>query len=157
MPNNVTKNWNQSNAEMRLLAFTAKEGFHYKTNFGSRSDKFEKYLQNHVKKCFSPATLKKINEISHHWNGSATQIKEYQTSFVARVGEDPPNPSDMVLRGPRKSDGQLGHNIIEDQPEPESQPRSTKRLDERLILARYANIKCSLGKIFKSQFLTQMS
>ena len=101
--------------------------------------------------------MKKINEISHHWNGSAAQIKEYKTSFVARVDEDPPNPSDMVLRGPRKSDGQLGHNIIDEQPQPESQPRSTKRLDERLILARYAYIKCSLGKIFKSQFLTQMS
>lgn len=109
-------------------------------------------IVNHVKKCFSPATLKKINEISHHWNGSSTQIKNYQTTFVARVGEDPPNPSDMVLRGPRKSNGQLGHNIIDDQSEPESQPRSTKRLDERLILARYAYIICSLEKILKSHF-----
>ena len=106
-----------------------------------------------MKKCFSPATLKKINEISHHWNGSSNQIKEFQTSFVATVGEDPPNPSNMVLRGPRKSDGQLGHNVIDDQPEPESQPRSTKRLDERLILARYVNIICSLEKIFKTPFL----
>ena len=58
----------------------------------------------------------------------------------------------MVLRGPRKSNGQLGHNIIDDQSEPESQPRSTKRLDERLILARYAYIICSLEKILKSHF-----
>ena len=28
LPNTVTKNWNQNNAEMRILAYVAKESFH---------------------------------------------------------------------------------------------------------------------------------
>ena len=65
------------------------------------------------------------------------------------MGEDEPNSSDRILRGPRKPGGYYGHNIIDDANEPENESHSTKRLDERLILARLVIIICSLEK---SQF-----
>ena len=104
-------------------------------------------IWKHVKQCLSKATLQKIKETSHHWNGSQSQIREFKTTFVARVGEDQPDSSNMVLRGARKSGGYYGHNEIIEPTEPENEPKSTKRLDERLILTRSVFIICSLEKI----------
>ena len=50
----------------------------------------------------------------------------------------------MILRGPRKSGGYYGHNMM-DEPEIEQQG-VTKRSDERLILTRLVFIICSLEK-----------
>ena len=83
-----------------------------------------------------------INQISHNWKGSANQIKEFQTSFVARVGDDPENASDRVLRRQRGPDGKFQHSQ-----EQEKEHHSTKRMDERMILARYVFIICSLEKL----------
>ena len=85
-----------------------------------------------------------MKQISHDWKGSASKIREYKTSFLARVDEDPENPSEMVLREPRKSDGRFGHNIIDE--ESENEPHSTKRLDDRVILTRFVLNKCLLQK-----------
>ena len=52
----------------------------------------------------------------------------------------------MILRGARKPDGYYGHNEMDEPSEPENEPHSTKRLDERLILARLVFIICSLEK-----------
>ena len=103
-------------------------------------------IWKHVKQCLSKATLQKIKETSHHWNGSQTQIREFKTTFVATVGEDQPDSSDMILRGARKPGGYYGHNEMDEPTEPENEPHSTKRLDERLILARLVFIVCSLEK-----------
>ena len=63
------------------------------------------------------------------------------------MGEDEPNSSDRILRGPRKPGGYYGHNIIDEANEPENEAVGvTKRLDERLILTRLVFIICSLEK-----------
>lgn len=83
--------------------------------------------------------MQQINRISSNWKGSANQIKEFKTSFVARVGDDPENASDRVLRRQRGPDGKFKHSQ-----EQEKEHHSTKRMDERMILARYIFIICSL-------------